>query len=178
MALTNAFYEAVNSGNVTRVRIMMKNSLLTDPTGAEFAEMERAAASMPGLYDQHDGQEFITDKSKWTNEYMDQVMVKLISNFSKERISHVKDLVHHLIPVVAPATHNKVSFSNPETRCRVCQNNHGEFVTIGIGAAAGATVGGIIASVVGATATVIVGSAIAGAAVGGAISAAIVSQGD
>ncbi len=36
MALTNAFYEAVNSGNVTRVRIMMKNSLLTDPTGAEF----------------------------------------------------------------------------------------------------------------------------------------------
>lgn len=155
----------------------MKNSFLTDPTGAEFAEMERAAASMPGLYDQHDGQEFITDKSKWTNEYMDQVMVKLISNFSKERISHVKELVHHLIPVT-PTTHNKVSFSNPETRCRVCQNNHGEFVTIGIGAAAGATVGGIIASVVGATATVIVGSAIAGAAVGGAISAAIVSQGD
>ncbi len=178
MSLTGAFYEAMQSGNVVLVRIMMKNSLLSDPSFAEFAEMERAAASMPGLYDQHDGQEFITDKSKWTNEYMDQVMVKLISNFSKERISHVKDLVHHLIPVVAPATHNKVSFSNPETRCRVCQNNHSEFVTIGIGAAAGATVGGIIASVVGATATVIVGSAIAGAAVGGAISAAIVSQGD
>lgn len=177
MALTNAFYEAVNSGNVTRVRIMMKNSFLTDPTGAEFAEMERAAASMPGLYDQHDGQEFITDKSKWTNEYMDQVMVKLISNFSKERISHVKDLVHHLIPVVAPTTH-KVGYSETVTRGRGCQNNHSEFVTIGIGAAAGATVGGIIASVVGATATVIVGSAIAGAAVGGAISAAIVSQGD
>lgn len=177
MALTNAFYEAVNSGNVTRVRIMMKNSFLTDPTGAEFAEMERAAASMPGLYDQHDGQEFITDKSKWTNEYMDQVMVKLISNFSKERISHCKELVHYLIPVVAPTTH-KVGYSEAVTRGRGCQNNHGEFVTIGIGAAAGATVGGIIASVVGATATVIVGSAIAGAAVGGAISAAIVSQGD
>ena len=28
MALTNAFYEAVKSGNVRRIRIMMKNSLL------------------------------------------------------------------------------------------------------------------------------------------------------
>ena len=30
MALTNAFYEAVQSGNVRRVRIMMQDSLLID----------------------------------------------------------------------------------------------------------------------------------------------------
>ncbi len=55
MSLTGAFYEAMQSGNVVRVRIMMKNSLLSDPSFAEFAEMERAAASMAGLYDQYDG---------------------------------------------------------------------------------------------------------------------------
>lgn len=51
MALTNAFYEAVQSGNVRRVRIMMQDSLLIDPTFAEFNAMEKAASSMKGLYD-------------------------------------------------------------------------------------------------------------------------------
>lgn len=58
MALTNAFYEAVQSGNVRRVRIMMQDSLLIDPTFAEFNAMEKAASSMKGLYDKHDGKEF------------------------------------------------------------------------------------------------------------------------
>ena len=99
MSLTGAFYEAIQSGNVVRVRIMMKNSLLSDPSFAEFAEMERAAASMSGLYDQYDGGELISDKSQWTNSYMDKLMVKLISNFSPERISHLKEVVRYLVPV-------------------------------------------------------------------------------
>ncbi len=99
MSLTSAFYEAMQSGNVVRVRIMMKNSLLSDPSFAEFAEMERAAASMAGLYDQYDGGELISDKSQWTNSYMDQLMVKLISNFSPERINHLKEIVRYLVPV-------------------------------------------------------------------------------
>lgn len=99
MSLTGAFYEAIQSGNVVRVRIMMKNSLLSDPSFAEFAEMERAAASMAGLYDPYDGGELISDKSQWTNSYMDKLMVKLMSNFSPERISHLKEVVRYLVPV-------------------------------------------------------------------------------
>ena len=99
MSLTGAFYEAIQSGNVVRVRIMMKNSLLSDPSFAEFAEMERAAASMAGLYDQYDGGELISDKSQWTTNYMDKLMVKLISNFSPERINHLKEVVRYLVPV-------------------------------------------------------------------------------
>ena len=75
MALTNAFYEAVQSGNVRRVRIMMQDSLLIDPTFAEFNAMEKAASSMKGLYDKHDGKEFIEDRTLWNDEYMDKVMV-------------------------------------------------------------------------------------------------------
>ena len=40
MALTNAFYEAVQSGNVRRVRFMMQDSLIIDPTFAEFNAIE------------------------------------------------------------------------------------------------------------------------------------------
>ena len=66
MALTNAFYEAVQSGNVRRVRIMMQDSLLVDPTFSEFNAMEKVAAAMTGLYDKHDGKEFIEDQTLWS----------------------------------------------------------------------------------------------------------------
>jgi len=35
MALTNSFYEAVKAGNVRRLRIMMEDSLLVDPSFQE-----------------------------------------------------------------------------------------------------------------------------------------------
>lgn len=43
MAITNEFTEAVQSGKMMRVRIMLKDSLLVDPTAAQFDEMERYA---------------------------------------------------------------------------------------------------------------------------------------
>lgn len=99
MPLTNAFHRAVESNNVLRIRIMMKDSLLVDPSFKEFNEMKKAAAGVKGLWDEHDGgKEFITDKSKWNNDYMNEVMVKVVSNFSHERINHLKEVVRYLIP--------------------------------------------------------------------------------
>ena len=71
MALTNTFYEAVESNEVISVRIMMKNSLRIDPTFKQFEEMERIAASMENLYDVHDGQSFQLNRDDWDDEYMD-----------------------------------------------------------------------------------------------------------
>lgn len=99
MPLGNAFHQAVESNNIRRIRIMMKNSLLVDPSFKEFHEMEKATRGVKGLWDEHDGgKEFITDKSKWNNDYMDKVMVKVVSNFSHERINHLKEVVRYLIP--------------------------------------------------------------------------------
>ena len=42
MALTNAFREAVTEKNVRKIRIMLKDSLLVDPSFKRFQEMERA----------------------------------------------------------------------------------------------------------------------------------------
>ena len=58
MALTHAFQEAVSEGNVRRIRIMLKDSLLVDPSFGRFNEMERAASLVKGLYDEHDGRSF------------------------------------------------------------------------------------------------------------------------
>ena len=99
MALTNAFREAVTEKNVRKIRIMLKDSLLVDPSFKRFQEMERAASLVEGLYDVHDGRELTEDKEAWNDAYMDRLMVQVVSNFSHERIEHLKEVVRHQRPV-------------------------------------------------------------------------------
>ena len=189
MALTNAFYEAIKSGNVRRVRIMMKNSLLVDLTFNEFYEMEKAASSMKGLYDEHDGKDFVEDRSKWDDDYMNKIMVKVISNFSHERIEHIKDVFRYLRPVAKEATHQvedtgnchnydnipKGTYQEEKRRCQ--QNGDYLYAKIGIGAVAGAAVGGAIASIASAPISGIIGGIAIGAVVGGAATTVVINGG-
>lgn len=179
MALTNAFYEAVQSGNVRRVRIMMQDSLLVDPTFTEFNAMEKAASSMVGLYDEHDGKEFIEDRNLWNDDYMDKVMVKVLSNFSHERIDHLKEVVRYLRPVTKTVpikkeqtshqtyrTARKGSYEEEKRRCQESGDYRG--AKIGIGAVVGAVIGGAVGGAI--------GGAVAGAVAGG-VAAAIIGKG-
>ena len=93
MALTNSFYEAVESNSVRRVRIMMKDSLLVDPTFLQFKEMEKAASGMGTLYDEHDGRDFKLTEDSWNDDYMNELMVQVVGNFSHERIEHLKEVL-------------------------------------------------------------------------------------
>ena len=85
MAVTNTFREAVTSGEVLKVRIMMKNSLLLDLTFTEFNDMEKVASKLEGLYDKHDGCIFNPNKETWDDAYMKKLMVEILDNFSHER---------------------------------------------------------------------------------------------
>ncbi len=175
MALTNAFYEAVNNENVRRIRIMMKDSLLVDPSFEEFREMERAAASVRGLYDPHDGRAFETNKGKWDDNYMDRQMVQVIGNFSHERIEHLKEVVHALRPAAqgarktqrkndsSPRWNREQSYQEQKRR----DQEDGRYLGAKVagGAVAGAVVGGAAAWAAGVT---VVGGAAAGAVLGGA----------
>lgn len=188
MALTNVFYEAVRSGNVRRVRIMMQDSLLVDPTFTEFNAMEKAASSMAGLYDEHDGKEFIEDHKLWNDDYMDKVMVKVLSNFSHERIAHLKEVVRYLRPATKTVpikkeqtshqtyrTARKVSYEEEKRRCQESGDYLG--AKIGGGVVVGAAVGGVIASVAGASAAGVIGAAVVGAVAGGGTATIIVNGG-
>ena len=93
MPVTSDFKNAVHDKNVRRVRIMMKDSLIRDPSFVEFDEMSREAEKGLGtktLYDKHDGESFSSNKSDWNKTYMNNQMVDLMSNFSRERINHWK----------------------------------------------------------------------------------------
>lgn len=188
MVLTNAFYEAVQSGNVRRVRIMMQDSLLVDPTFTEFYAMEKVASSMVGLYDVHDGKEFVEDRNLWNDDYMDKVMVKVLSNFSHERIEHLKEVVRYLRPVTktVPLKKEQISYKTYRTarkgayeeEKRRCQES-GDYLgaKIGVGVVVGAAVGGVIASVASAPVAGVIGGSVAGAVAGEIITYNIVNGG-
>lgn len=93
MPVTTDFTNAVRDKNVRRVRIMMKDSLIRDPSFAELEEMSREAEKGLGtrtLYDKHDGESFSLNKSDWNKTYMNNQLVDLMSNFSRERLNHLK----------------------------------------------------------------------------------------
>ena len=94
MALTSEFMEAVSNGKKTRVRIMLKDIMLIDPSCKSFDEMiTYAESNMSDLFDEHDGESFCEEKSEWTEDYMNQQMVSVVTNFSKERIAILKKIV-------------------------------------------------------------------------------------
>ena len=171
MALTEAFYEAVKNGNLLRVRIMMKDSLLVDPSFRQFEEMEKAASSMKDLYQNHDGRKFETDKNLWNDEYMNTLMVQVISNFSRERIKHLKDVVSYLRPTkkTGPSSdetkRSGAKWDYEEQKRRDQEKGNIRIVKVSVAATVGAVAGGVISTVAG-------GNLITGAAVGAVICAA------
>ena len=146
--------------------------------------MENAAASVKGLYDTYDGKEFEMNKENWNDNYMNKQMVQLVNNFSHERINHIKDIVHYLRPVDkrihsnnqkrnSNSKNTKTAISYIEQKHRDQQSGHYLGSKVATGAVAGAVVGGVVASAIGAT---VVTGAVAGAVVGG-VAISIVSNG-
>ena len=179
MALPESFYEAVNTGNLMSVRIMMKNSLVLDRTFALFSEMEKEASKMNGLYDIHDGRELITDKSKWDDNYMHLLMVQVTDNFSHERLANLKEVIRYLHPPKEKPQQDtqrtdkkeenprRASGSSYQEQKKRDQEN-GTFLGVGtvVGAGVGAAAGVGIAALSGGS---VVAFAIAGAVVGGIV---------
>lgn len=183
MALTQSFYQAVNKKNVRLVRIMMKDSLIVDPSFQQFSEMEKAAEKVMDIYEPHDGRELEEDRDKWTEEYMDKLMVQVISNFSRERIQNLKAVVRKFYPMPQgtaqgtgigkpngkrETTGEKETYQERKKR----DQKEGNYIcsVYATGAVAGAVIGGTVGAAAGMVAAgeVIVGGIAAGAAVGAA----------
>lgn len=176
MKLTNEFDEAILLGDVLSVRIMMKDSLLVDRTFTEFNQMEKEASKLEGLYDKHDGCTFNQNKEKWDYEYMNELMVEVIDNFSHERIEHLKEVVRYLRPITEETIKTQkldsrdknnnykkqTRYQEQKYRDQIDGNYRGS--KIAMGAVAGAVVGGVTASIIGITA---VGGTFVGAVAGG-----------
>lgn len=97
MAITNEFKDAVESGKKIRVRIMLKDIMLVDPTMKQFDEMlSYANSAIEDLYDNHDDEPLKYDKSEWDESYLNTQMVSVVNNFSKERIELLRNMVKYI----------------------------------------------------------------------------------
>ena len=123
MAITKTFLDAVNNNSINEVRIMMKDSLLNDTSFSEFGEMERRASGMVGLYVDYDGRPLISDSNQWTTDYLDLIMVQLISNFCHERIEHIKKVVKYLYPATTASNFTNSSSANNTQRTNTAGTN-------------------------------------------------------
>ena len=179
MGITDALRNAVSTGNTRSIRIMMKDSLIVDPTFIEFNEMEKLTQNMSGLYDAHDGRGLNGDKSAWDDDYMNKLMVQVVGNFSHERLDHLKEVVRYLRPAAA-RPQQSASTDRTETgrvppkrdgyyeRRHQSEGNNNRGVKIAAGAAGGGVTGGVIAGIAG-------GSVIIGAVIGAVIVGAVVA---
>lgn len=162
MALTKEFTEAVDNGKKTRVRIMLKDIMLVDPSLKSFNEMiDYAEKNMGDLYDQHDGEILNNDSSSWDEDYMNQHMVSVVTNFSKERVDLLKKIVKklygHKVEQEVFSTRRSNNSSNISTGGFTGVQKVGGVVAI---VGVGALIGGIVGS--SATITIVGGVALAG----------------
>lgn len=160
MAITQDFRQAVQNQDIRMVRIMLKDSLVVDPTFVEFNEMNSfAEANIKDLYDEHDGETLKYETIVWSKDYMDEQMVQVVYNFSKERIDLLKKICRYLYQKRA----NKIEKERIESsaKIQISQKQAGAgLVMVGVAATA---VGVAIAE------TAIVVTGIAVGAIGGAL---------
>lgn len=97
MAITSEFRNTVENGKKIRVRIILKDSMLVDPTLKQFDEMlEFAKENMQDLFDEQDEEILKYDCSEWNETYLNNQMVKVVNNFSQERINLLRDMIKYI----------------------------------------------------------------------------------
>lgn len=92
------FKSAVSDNKLLRTRIMLKDSLVIDPTFTQFNEMlDYASVRLIGLYEPYDGEFLEPDESKWDEDLMNCELGQVVNNFSKTRIEHLKKVIAKIL---------------------------------------------------------------------------------
>lgn len=182
MSISKELMEAVNNKDVVMARIILKNNMLLDPSFSLYEETSAyVQRSLTDLFDAHDGEAFANDYSSWTKDYLDGLMVDLMSNFSKERVAHIRKVCAHIYGT-APRVQNKrtETSSRPYSQTNSNTNRSNDYDNsssnkrsssynkpIGIGLAVGgaaAVVAGVVVSK-----PLIIGAGVVAAIAGGVI---------
>ena len=107
MSVSTEFKEMVARDSKNAVRSALANYLILDRSYALFDESFAYASSKMNIVDIHDGQELTADREKWTEDYLNEQLVAVVINFSKERISHIKQVIPVALEDSCPPAENK-----------------------------------------------------------------------
>ena len=91
------FKEHVANKDTRAIRISLKNMITYDPSFNTFdVWLDYTKKNNINIFDEHDGKSMENDSSKWNKDYMNTQLVRLVVNFSKERINHLRKVVPHV----------------------------------------------------------------------------------
>lgn len=155
--IANEFISAVDSKDLLMARIMLKDSLLVDPTFKEFNEMLAYAEGRIDIYEEHDGETLKNDASAWTKDYMNEQLMQLVNNFSRERVALLKRICGNIYADKAERIQSERIIT--KTNKKIPQKE------IGIGLAVGGTAAAVVGLVTAHTVVTVAG--VAAAVVGG-----------
>lgn len=150
--INKKFEEAVKQKNKSLIRLMIKNSLLMDPSLKEFDELIIVAEKgfKDSLYDKHDGEEFKSLNSDWNKEYLNNQLVRLIKNFSKERIDLLKKMCQYIYKddIEKMKSNSNKNRNRGNTSKSSSQKNGPALAVVGVVVAAVATVVIVVVKVI------------------------------
>ena len=102
MSVSPELKKFVDDGDLVQIRCYLANYLVVDRTFALFDEsLAYASAHLP-VIQEHDGSALEQDKGLWDRDYLNKQIVAAFSNFSKERIAHIKEVVSFVADKSAP----------------------------------------------------------------------------
>ena len=91
------FKEHVANKDTRAIRISLKNMITYDPSFNTFdVWLDYTKKNNINIFDEHDGKSMENDSSKWNKDYMNTQLVRLVVNFSKERINHLRKVAPHV----------------------------------------------------------------------------------
>jgi hypothetical protein len=158
MAISLEFRQAIQANDTRLVRIMLKDNLVIDPTFVEFDQMLSMAEKIENLYDQHDGEPLNYDVTTWSKDYLNDQLVQVVYNFSKERIALLKSMCRQIFG---------------QRVAKIEKERHGAAQTITFSrrqVGTGLAIGGVVATAVGVAVAkpVVIVAGVAAVVVGGA----------
>lgn len=164
MAVSQTFKNAVATGDLLEVRLLMTNELLIDPSLRGFKDMEKEVRGLSGLYVPFDGEPLDENEGHWDEHYLALQQARLVSNFCQERINHVHAIILKLHPLKADSSisdngakvkqrsgragdsRSRAAGPSDHQRQKQADMASGRLIKIVGGGVVGAVVGGIVAS--------------------------------
>lgn len=111
--LSNEFKAAVASGDLLLTKIMIKDSVILDPSGNLTIEMWNYATDYAKkqnwrLQEGYDGGQLESNSDKWNQDVLNLELVEWLNNFSKLRMEHLLQVAKKVIqkpkPILLPLT--------------------------------------------------------------------------
>ena len=96
--VSEEFKKWVKDNDKLAIRVALANYLILDRSFKLSDEsLSYALSKNMDIFVEHDGEKLITDKTKWTQDYLSELLTTLPINFSKERYELAKQVARAVL---------------------------------------------------------------------------------